>query len=79
MSVAVMQVVPSATIVLVDFFVAVMQMTVSVAIMQLEISVAFMQVKVSASNMWVTIFIETVHMGVSCNQAGSIFCSALCT
>ena len=51
-----MSVVLPATIILVDF---------SVAIMQLEVSAAFMQVKVSAANMWVTIFIEIMQVGVS--------------
>ena len=51
-----MSVVLPATIILVDF---------SVAIMQLEVSAAFMQVKVSAKNMWVTIFIEITDVGVS--------------
>ena len=35
----------SATVMLVDRFVAIMQVTVSVAIMQFEVSAAFMQVK----------------------------------
>ena len=60
-----MSVVPSATLTLVDLFVAIMQVTVSVAIIQLEISAAHMQVKVSAANMWVTIFIEITQLGVS--------------
>ena len=55
-----------ATYILVDLFVAIVQVTVSVAIMQLEVSAAFMQVKVSAANMWVTIFIEIMHMLQSC-------------
>ena len=73
-----MLVVRSATFMLVDLFVATMQVTVSVAIMQLEVSAAFMQVKVSAAIMWVTI-IETMQVGVCCNHAGSIFYSGLCT
>ena len=64
---------------LVDLSVAIKQVTVSVAIMQLEVSAAHMQVTVSAANMWVTIFIVIMHMGVCCNYAGGIFCSALCT
>ena len=51
-----MSVVLSATIMLVDLFVAITQGTVFVAIMQLE---------VSAANMWVIIFIEIVHVGLS--------------
>ena len=74
-----MSVVLSATIMLMDLFVTIMQVTVSVAIMMLEVSAAFMQVKVSSANMWVTIFIEIVHVGDCCNNAGSISCSALCT
>ena len=50
---------------LVDYSVAVMQVTVSVAVMQLEVSAAHMQVTVSAANMWVTIFIVIMQMGVS--------------
>ena len=46
-----MLVVLSATFILVNRFVAVMQVTVSVAIMQLEVSAPFMQVKVSEANM----------------------------
>ena len=60
-----MSVVLSATIMLVDLFVAITHVTVSVVIMQLEVSAAFMQVKFSAANMWVTVFIEIMHMGVS--------------
>ena len=37
--------------ILVDLFVAIMQVTVSAEIMQLEVSASFMQVKVSAANM----------------------------
>ena len=33
--------------------------------MQLEVSAPFMQVKVSAANLWVTIFIQTMQVGVS--------------
>ena len=51
-----MSVVLSATIMLVDLFVAIMQETVSVAIMQLE---------VSAGNMWVKTFIEIMQVGIS--------------
>ena len=50
---------------LVDLFVANMQVTVSVAIKQFEVFSAFMQVKVSAANIWVTIFIEIMQMGIS--------------
>ena len=71
-----MLVVLSATFILVDLFVAIMQVTVSVKIMQLEVSTPFMQVKVSAANVWVTIFIETMHVEVCYNHAGSIFYSA---
>ena len=44
---------------LVDLFVAMMQVTVSVAITQLEIS---------AASMWVTIFFEIMHVGVAITQ-----------
>ena len=44
---------------LVDLFVAMMQVTVSVAITQL---------KISAANMWVTIFFEIMHVGVAITQ-----------
>ena len=60
-----MLVVLSATLMLLDRFVAVKKMTVSVAIMQLEVSATLMQVKISAANMWVTIFIEITQVGVS--------------
>ena len=56
-----MSVVLSATIMLVDLFVAIMQETVSVAIMQLE---------VSAGNMWVKTFIEIMQVGICCHYAG---------
>ena len=47
-----MLVVLSAAFILVDLFVAIIQVTVSVEIMQLdEVSAPFMQVKVSAANM----------------------------
>ena len=52
----------SATLMLVDLFVAVMKVTVSVAIMQLEVSATHMPVKISASSMWVTIFTETMQV-----------------
>ena len=39
-------------------------MTVSVAIMQLEVSAAHAGDS-SSANMWVTIFVVTMHMGVS--------------
>ena len=60
-----MSVVLSATVTLVDLFVAIIQVTVSVAIMPLEVSAVFMKVKLSAANMWVIIFIEFMHVGVS--------------
>ena len=53
-----MLVVLCATFILVDLFVAIMQVIISVEIMQLEVSTPFM----SAANMWVTIFIEIMHM-----------------
>ena len=74
-----MLVVVPATFMMVDLFVAIMQLTVSVAIMQLEVFAAFMQVKFSAAKMWVTIFIELMHVGVCYNHAGSVFYGALCT
>ena len=52
-------------IMLVDLFVAIMQVTVSVTVIQLEVSAAFMQVKVSAANIWVITFTEIMHTGVS--------------
>ena len=87
-SVAIMQVlrfhcnyagVLSVTVMLVDLSVKIMQVTVSVTIMQLEVLPALMQVTVSAANMWVTIFIVIMQMGLCCNDACGIFCSALCT
>ena len=63
-SIAIMSVIFSATIMLVDLFVAITQVAVSVPIMQLEVFAAFIQVKVSAANMWVTIFTEIIHVGV---------------
>ena len=75
-----MLVVPSATVMLVDLFVAIVKVTISVAIMQLEVSATLIQVKVSAANMWVAIFIEIMQVGgLWCNHAGGIFYSALCT
>ena len=58
-----MSVVLSTTVILVDLFVAIMQVTVSMAIMQLEVSTAFifMQAKVFAANMCLTIFIEVMQ------------------
>ena len=50
---------------LVDFSVAIMQVTVSVAIVQLEVAAALMQVTVSAANMWMAVCIVIMHMGVS--------------
>ena len=61
-----MQVLLSATVMLVNLF---------VAIMQLEVSGALMQVIVSAANMWVTIFVVIMQVGsLCCNYAGGIFC-----
>ena len=74
-----MLVVLCGTFILIDLFVAIMQVTVSAEIMQFEVSGPFLQVKVSAANMWVTIFIQIMHMKVYYNHAGSIFYSALCT
>ena len=51
-------------------------MTFSVALIPLEVSVAFMQGEVLAVDMWVTIFFETMQVGVS--VAGIIFYSPLC-
>ena len=65
LSIAIMLVVISATLMLVNLFVAVMKVTVSIAIMQLEVSATFIQVKISAANMWVTFFIEIMQVGVS--------------
>ena len=89
-----MLVVLSATLILVDLFVAVKKMTVSVAIMQLEVSATLMQVKISAANMWVTItqvgvsdaimqvVFSTVHYAYDYfyrNYAGGcFFCSHVC-
>ena len=50
---------------LVDFPVAIEQVTVSVVIMQLEVSGAHMHATVSAVNIWVTIFVAIMQMGVS--------------
>ena len=72
-----MSVVLSVSYMLVDLFVVTVQVTVSVAFMQFKVSAAFMQVKGSAANMWVTIFIEIMHVGVSCNHAGGIFYSVI--
>ena len=59
----------SATGMLVDLFVTIMQVTVSVAVMQLE---------VSAAHMWVTTFYcNYADGGLCCNDVGGIFCSAL--
>ena len=60
-----MLVVLSATIILVDLFVAFKQVIVCVAIIQLEVSAAFMQVKASAANMWVENFIHIMHVAIS--------------
>ena len=72
----------SATFILADLFVTIMQVTVSVESIQLEVSVPFLQVKVSAANMWVTIdnFYRNYGRGSLCyNHVGSIFYSALST
>ena len=74
-----MLVVPSATLMLVDLFVAVMKVTVSVAIMQLEVFATHMPVKISASNMWVTVLLKLCRWSLSCNHAGGIFYIALRT
>ena len=85
-----MSVVLSATIMLMDLFVSVTQMTVSVTIIQLEVCAALTQVKLSATHMQV---IEIMHVEVSvaimqlvfsavhyahdyfyCNYAGDCFC-----
>ena len=58
-----MQIVFSVIVMLVDLFVAIVDVTGSVAIMQLEVSAALMQVTVSASNL--TIFIVFMQVGVS--------------
>ena len=55
----------SAKFILVDLFVAIMQVTVTFEIIQLQVSAPFIQVKLSAANMWVTILIEIMHMEVS--------------
>ena len=55
----------SATLMLVDVFVAVMEVTVSVAIMLLEVSATLRSFcNISAANIWVTI-IEIMQVGVS--------------
>ena len=72
------EVVISVTGTLMDLSVAIMQVTVSVAIMELDVSAAHLQVSVSAANTWVTIFIVIMQVGVCCNYAGGVFCSALC-
>ena len=70
----------SVTGLLVDLFVAIMQVTVSVTILQLEFCEAHMQVTLSAANMWVIIFYcNNADGSLSCNCVGGIFCSALCT
>ena len=59
-----MLVVLSATLILVDLYVAVMKVTVSVAVMQLEVFATLMPVKISVANMWVTIFLKIMPVGV---------------
>ena len=60
-----MLVVLSATLMLVDLFLAVMKVTICVAITQFEVSATLMSVKISAANMWVTILIEIMKAGAS--------------
>ena len=60
-----MSVVLSGIVMLLDLFVAIMQVTVSVTVMQLKVSVALMQMKVFEVYMWKTIFIEIMQVGVS--------------
>ena len=55
----------SVTLMLMNLFVAIKELTVSVAIIQLEVSATLMQVTVSAANMHMTIFIIIMQMGVS--------------
>ena len=55
----------SATGMLVDIYVAIMQVTVSVVFMHLDVSAAIMQMTVSTANIWVTIFIVIMQMGAS--------------
>ena len=73
-----MLVVLSATLMLVDLFVAAIKVTVSVAITQLEVCATLRPVKISAANMWVTIFFDEGE-SLCCNHSGSIFYSVLCT
>ena len=70
-----MSVVLSTTIMLMNLFVAVRQVTVSIAITQLEVSAAFIQVKVSLANMCVTILIEIMHVGVPVAIMQVVFCA----
>ena len=67
----------SATFILVDLFVAIMQVTVSVENFQLEVSAPFIQVKVSVANMWVTIFIEILHVEVSVTIMQVVFSTVM--
>ena len=62
-----MLVILSATFMLVDLF---------VAIMELEVSAAFTQGKVSAANMWVTIFIEIMQVRASVAIMQVVFATA---
>ena len=59
------EVIISATGMLVDIYVAIMQVTVSVVFMHLDVSAAIMQMTVSTANIWVTIFIVIMQMGAS--------------
>ena len=55
----------SATLMLVDLFMAFTKVTVFVSIMQLEVSATLMPVNISAANTCVTIFIEIMQVGIS--------------
>ena len=71
-----MLVVLSATLMLVDLFVAVMKVAVTVAIIQLEVSATLMPVNISAANIWVAIFIEIMQLEVSVAIMQVIFSTA---
>ena len=66
-------VVLSATFILVNLFVAIMQVTVSAEIIQSEVSASFMQVKRFTANMWVTTFIAIMHVEVSATIMQVVF------
>ena len=55
----------SATLMLVDLFMAFTKVTVFVSIMQLEVSATLIPVNISAANTCVTIFIEIMQVGIS--------------